>query len=337
MRLYFSVFGAAITLSQLPVTEVLLVLSLAAMFIASFLAIYEDSIERMLAYSSVAQIGYITLGIAIANQSGLTGSIVHILNHAVMKAALFAAIGAVVYRIGTSRLSNLGGLGQVMPLTMAAFVIGGLSIVGVPGTVGFVSKWYLGVGAMEENWWPVVFLMVASSLISVIYIGRVVEVAYFRPVSEHCAKATEPPLSMLLPILLLAAATIYFGFETTWTGDVAGKSRRAATRRAEAMTGLHPSDLILTLDPHYLWRPHALIPVFHRSPNLREGVTIIAAVALWITVLDLVPHIIDGARPTALNFEIVPGLGLAFQVEPLGHALWPGRIDACGSSIRSTP
>ncbi|MGI9423628.1 MAG: monovalent cation/H+ antiporter subunit D family protein [Hyphomicrobiaceae bacterium] len=224
MRLYFSVFGAAITLSQLPVTEVLLILSLAAMFIASFLAIYEDSIERMLAYSSVAQIGYITLGIAIANQSGLTGSIVHILNHAVMKAALFAAIGAVVYRIGTSRLSNLGGLGQVMPLTMAAFVIGGLSIVGVPGTVGFVSKWYLGVGAMEENWWPVVFLMVASSLISVIYIGRVVEVAYFRPVSEHCAKATEPPLSMLLPILLLAAATIYFGFETTWTGDVAGRA-----------------------------------------------------------------------------------------------------------------
>ncbi|MGI9423629.1 MAG: proton-conducting transporter membrane subunit, partial [Hyphomicrobiaceae bacterium] len=83
------------------------------------------------------------------------------------------------------------------------------------------------------------------------------------------------------------------------------------------MTGLHPSDLILVS----ILLPLAaafLIPVFHRSPNLREGVTIIAAVALWITVLDLVPHILDGARPTALNFEIVPGLGLAFQVEPLG-------------------
>ena len=224
IRLYFSVFGAAITLTKLPVTEILLALSLAAMFIASILAIYEDSIERMLAYSSVAQIGYITLGIAIANQAGLTGSIAHILNHAVMKAALFAAIGAVVYRIGTSRLSNLGGLGQTMPFTMAAFVIGGLSLIGVPGTVGFVSKWYLAVGAIENGWWPVVFLMMISSLVSVIYIGRVVEVAYFRPVSEHCAKAKEPPASMLIPILVLAAATIYFGVETSWTGDVAGKA-----------------------------------------------------------------------------------------------------------------
>ena len=194
------------------------------MFIASILAVYEDNIERMLAYSSVAQIGYITLGIAIANQSGLTGSIVHILNHAVMKATLFAAIGAVVYRLGTSRLSDLGGLGRAMPLTMAAFVVGGLSIIGVPGTAGFVSKWYLGVGAMEQQWWPVVFMMVASSLVSVIYIGRVVEVAYFRPVSEQCQKATEPPLSMLIPILLMAAATIYFGLETNWSGDIAGKA-----------------------------------------------------------------------------------------------------------------
>lgn len=224
LRLYFSVFGAAISLTQLPVTEVLLVLSLAAMFIASVLAVYEDSIERMLAYSSVAQIGYITLGIAIANQSGLTGSIVHILNHAVMKATLFAAIGAVVYSIGTSRISELGGLGQKMPLTMAAFVIGGLSIIGVPGTAGFISKWYLGVGAIEQTWWPVVFMMVASSVISVIYIGRVVEVAYFRPVSASCQEAKEPPLSMLIPILVLAAATIYFGFETSWTGDIAGKA-----------------------------------------------------------------------------------------------------------------
>ncbi len=224
LRLYFFVFGAAISLSQLPVTEVILVLSLAAMFIASVLAIYEDRIARMLAYSSVAQIGYITLGIAIANKAGLTGSIVHLVNHGIMKAALFAAIGAVLFRIGTDRLSALGGLGTKMPLTMAVFVIGGLSIIGVPGTVGFVSKWYLGVGALEEGWWPIVLAMMTSSLIAVIYIGRVIEVAYFKPASERCADAKEPPLSMMLPMLLLAAATLYFGLETSWTGDVAGKA-----------------------------------------------------------------------------------------------------------------
>ena len=224
LRLYFSVFGAAISLSQLPVTEVLLALSLAAMFIASLLAIYEDRIQKMLAYSSVAQIGYITLGIAIANDAGLTGSIVHLVNHGIMKAALFAAIGAVAFRIGTDKLSELGGLGTRMPVTMAAFVIGGLSIIGVPGTVGFVSKWYLGVGAVNEGWWQIAVAMMISSLIAVIYIGRVIEVAYCKPVSERCGEAKEPPLSMLLPIIVLAAATVYFGLETSWTGDVAGKA-----------------------------------------------------------------------------------------------------------------
>jgi len=224
LRLYFSVFGVAISLSQLPVTEVILVLSLAAMFIASVLAIYEDRVARMLAYSSVAQIGYITLGIAIANKAGLTGSIVHIVNHGIMKAALFAAVGAVAFRMGTDRLSQLGGIGNKMPLTMAAFVIGGLSIIGVPGTVGFISKWYLGVGAMEIGWWPIVLAMMASSLIAVIYIGRVIEVAYFRPLSEKCTNAKEPPLSMLAPIIILALATVYFGLETSWTGEIAGKA-----------------------------------------------------------------------------------------------------------------
>lgn len=223
LRIYFSLFGTAISLTNLPVTEMLLVLSIAAMFIASILAIYEDNIERMLAYSSVAQIGYITLGIALANQSGVAGSVVHLMNHAVMKAALFAAIGAILYRVGTARMSELGGIGHKMPITMAAFVLAGLSIIGVPGTAGFISKWYLGVGAVEHGWWSVAFLIVASSLISVIYIGRFVEVAYFRPVSEASEKGREPPASMLLSILVFTGLTIYIGLDTAWSGQLAEK------------------------------------------------------------------------------------------------------------------
>jgi multicomponent Na+:H+ antiporter subunit D len=221
LRIYFSVFGVAISLTSLPVTEMLLGLSLAAMFVASVIAVYENNIERMLAYSSVAQIGYITLGIAIANQSGVTGALVHIINHAAMKAALFAAIGAVVYRIGTARLNELGGIGHKMPLTMAAFVIAGLGLVGVPGTAGFISKWYLGVGAIEHGWWPVAFLIVASSLIAVLYVGRVVEAAYFRPVSDKCKAASDPPVSMLITIFAFTALTIYIGIDTTWSAQLA--------------------------------------------------------------------------------------------------------------------
>jgi multicomponent Na+:H+ antiporter subunit D len=221
IRIWFSVFGVALSFETLPVAEVLLVLSVAAMFLASFSAVFEKHGKRMLAYSSVAQIGYITLGISLVNQAGLTSSIVHLFNHAVTKAALFLALGAVFYRIGSLRISDFAGLGRTMPLTMAAFVIGGLSIIGVPGTAGFISKWYLAVGALEKGYWPLLFLIVLSSLIAVVYIGRVVEVAYFREGSGRAAEAKEPPLSMLVPTLVLAAATIYFGIDTRATVDIA--------------------------------------------------------------------------------------------------------------------
>jgi len=224
LRYIFTIFGAAIIFTRLPVAEIFLILSLAAMFGASIVALYQDNVKRMLAYSSVAQIGYITLGIAIANKTGLTGGIVHLFNHALMKGALFMAIGAVFYRIGSVRIDDLAGIGKRMPITMGAFVIAGLSIIGAPGTVGFVSKWYLGLGAMEHGWWWLVFLLVASSLISVVYIGRVIEVVWFRPLSKAARRAKEPPLSMLLPTLLLSAATIYFGFDTSVTAGIAGRA-----------------------------------------------------------------------------------------------------------------
>jgi multicomponent Na+:H+ antiporter subunit D len=223
LRFLFSVFGVAVGAGALQISDLLLALSLAAMFIASILAVYEENVKRMLAYSSVAQIGYITFGISLANTSGLTGGVVHLFNHAVMKGAVFLALGAVAYRLGTVKLADLGGIGRTMPLTCAAFVIGGLGIIGTPGTVGFISKWYLAVGALDRGWWPLVFLIVASSLISVIYIGRVVEVAYFRTPSGACLTAKDPPLNMLLPILLLGVATVYFGIDTELTVGIAGR------------------------------------------------------------------------------------------------------------------
>src|SRR5690606_19223006 len=145
LRFFFTVFGLQFLFESLPVGEIFIALSIAAMFGASLVAIFQEDIKRMLAYSSVAQIGYITLGIGLANQAGLTGSIVHLFNHAIMKAALFMAIGAVFYRIGSVKIDDMAGIGRKMPATMGGFVIAGLAIVGTPGTVGFISKWYLAV------------------------------------------------------------------------------------------------------------------------------------------------------------------------------------------------
>jgi multicomponent Na+:H+ antiporter subunit D len=227
VRYIFSVFGVAIDFRALPITEVLLALSLAAMFIASIIAVFEANLKRMLAYSSVAQIGYITLGIALANQTGLTGGLAHLFNHAVMKAALFLALGAVFFRAGTVMLDDLAGIGRKMPITMTAFAVAGFGLVGTPGTAGFISKWYLALGALDKGWWVLVFLIVASSLIALVYVGRVVEVAWLRQPSPKLAKVSDPPLSMLLPLVALAAATVYFGFDTKLTAGVAGTAAKS--------------------------------------------------------------------------------------------------------------
>ena len=221
IRYYYPVFGAAVDLGGLPFNDIIIVLSVAAMFVASLIAVFEKDLKRMLAFSSVAQIGYITLGIGLADWAGLTGGLVHLVNHALMKAALFLAVGAVVYRIGTAKLDDLAGLGRKMPLTMIAFTIAGFGLIGTPGTSGFISKWYLALGAVDRGWWLLVFLLVGSSLIAFVYVGRVLEIVWLRAPSPKVAEATDPPASMLIPILILAAATIWFGFDTQWTVGIA--------------------------------------------------------------------------------------------------------------------
>ena len=224
IRYLFSVFGAHFIFAEMPLTPILITLSIAAIFGAGTVAVFQSDVKRMFAYSSVAQIGYITLGIAIATQTGLTGGIVHILNHGLIKGGLFMALGAVVLRTGSCAIDDLAGIGRTMPLTLAAFVIAGLSLIGVPGTVGFVSKWYLVVAAFEQGWWWLSFLIVASSLLTVVYVGRVIEAAWFRAPSAAAAKASEAPPTMLVPIWLLAGAAIYFGLDTGLTAGIAGKA-----------------------------------------------------------------------------------------------------------------
>ncbi len=162
----------------------------------------------------------------MANVLGLTGSIVHIINHGIMKAALFLALGAVFFRINSVRFSDVCGIGRSMPITMGALTVAGLGIIGVPGTAGFISKWYLATGALENGSWLIVALIVGSSGISVVYIGRILEAVWFTAPTAQASAAKDPPLSMSVPLLILAIATIYFGFDTRFT---AGLSNMAAS------------------------------------------------------------------------------------------------------------
>jgi multicomponent Na+:H+ antiporter subunit D len=191
------------------------------------MAIRQSTLKRVLAYSSVAQIGYITLGFALANEQGLTGSLIHIFNHALMKSGLFLAAGIVVYRLGDTELSYLQGLGRKMPWTAAAVTAGGLGLIGVPLTSGFVSKWYLVTGALDRGFLTLAGVVLLGSLLAVIYVWRIVEVMYFRPPQEGEREVKEAPWSMVLPVWVLIGASLYFGIDASLSSHLANGAARA--------------------------------------------------------------------------------------------------------------
>jgi len=223
VRFFFTVFGAAYTYEVLALDNLLIPFSVVAILVCSTVAIFQTDVKRLLAYSSIAQICYIILGIGLGSETGLTAGLVHLFNHAVTKGALFLALGCVVLRVGTPRLDALAGLGRAMPWTMFAFVLAGLSLIGVPLTAGFVSKWYLVQAALEADAWYLAVVVLASSLLALVYVWRVVEAAYLRPVPEGAPSlaAREAPLSMLIPTWILAGASVYFGIDTSLNVGVA--------------------------------------------------------------------------------------------------------------------
>ena len=226
LRFVFTLFGSDFALDVTFLAEFLMALALVGVFAASITAIFQNNVKRMLAYSSVAQVGYMLLGVSFFSVTGLTGGIVHLFNHAIMKGALFMALGAVFYRLGSVHIDRMRGLGKQMPLTMFAFVLGGLSLIGLPLTVGFISKWYLILAALERGWWPIAGLILLSSLLAVAYIWRVVEAAYFRDPEPHHPRATEAPPALLVPTWILVLANFYFGIDTSVTVGIADNAAK---------------------------------------------------------------------------------------------------------------
>ena len=225
LRFMFTIFRPSF-LEELNVLNfVILPLSIAAMIIASMIAIFQKDFKGLLAYSSIAQVGYILLGISIMSESGLTAAIIHLFNHGITKVALFMVAGAYVIKRGGSLLTNLQGAGFTMPWTSAATVVGCLSLIGVPGTAGFISKWILVEAAIENGKWPLAIVIIFSSLLAVVYCGRLIETLYFKNGNDETV-VNEAPLTMLISIWIASLACIYFGLSTDITisvSDLAAK------------------------------------------------------------------------------------------------------------------
>jgi multicomponent Na+:H+ antiporter subunit D len=225
LRFFFTVFGIHFSFNNMHVGGPLMLLAVAAILVASLVAIFQNNVKRMLAYSSVAQIGYIILGISLATSDGVTAGMIHLFNHALIKCALFLALGCIFLRLGSVELKDMHGLARQMPWTMAAFVAGGLSLIGLPLTAGFISKWYLVSAVLVDGYWPLAVLVLMSSLLALMYIWRVVEAAYFHVPGASMHRVREAPASMLIPLWLLIGANLYAGINTTL---ITGMARQGA-------------------------------------------------------------------------------------------------------------
>lgn len=215
IRLLVFVFGGPLVADELPVADVVMWLSAIGIIYGSILAIAQRELKRMLAYSSVAQVGYIGLGIGLANPVALIGAVLHVVNHAVMKGALFLVAGIMRARLGHTDIGRIDAtVTRRLPWTMAVFTVGALSMIGIPPTAGFFSKWYLASGAVDRGLWIMVVVIMVSSLLNAVYFFRVLERAYLRPTDDESVEAVvrdEARPAMLVPALVLAVGILALG------------------------------------------------------------------------------------------------------------------------------
>ena len=183
-------------------------------------ALAQKNLKRMFCYIVVSEIGYMMGGAWLGNSAGMTGAILHIFNDAVMTLCLFLCAGSIYYRTRALELDRLKGLFQKMPVTMACFVAGALSIIGVPPTCGFFSKWYLISGGLAAGQYVFVVALLFSSLVNAVLFFRVIEISYYGDFEAHHghgssgAAIMESPASMLVPLIVVSMGLIVVGLYT---------------------------------------------------------------------------------------------------------------------------
>lgn len=210
------IFGLDL-LKTLPTTDVLLYLAAATVIIASIVAMRQDNLKARLAYSTVSQLGYITIGALLATSAGALGGAMHIAMHAFGKITLFFCAGAIMVATHKTEISQMRGLGRQMPITMIAFFIGALSIIGLPPTGGTWSKWYLMIGAIDSEKWLIMIVLMLSSLLNIAYLLPIPIRAFLvndEDGQESEVKIKEAPLLSLLAISITALGCIVLFFYT---------------------------------------------------------------------------------------------------------------------------
>lgn len=208
VRLSYFIFGAGI-IKALHVNIFLSILIAISILLGSILALHQENLKKRLAYSTISQLGYVLLGIVLLNQEAFVGSMLHLINHALIKIVLFFCVGAIMYTTGKTDISQIRGIGKQMPITMGCFGIAAISLIGIPPTNGFVSKWYLAQGGLTAGKMIFPAILLFSALLTALYLLPVITEAFFKK-GEHTT-AKEAPIKMLIPIVIITIIVVFLG------------------------------------------------------------------------------------------------------------------------------
>lgn len=211
-KILFRLYGVAL-LEELNIPIILTILASVGMIMGSMFAMAQKDIKRMLGYSSVAQMGYIVLGISLFSYLGLRAAFFHITSHALLKSALFLSVGAVIYKQKERRLNRYDGMGKLMPLSMGVFAIASLGMIGIPITSGFISKYNLGLAALDANQTILIGVLVLSGLLNAMYYLPILIQAFLKEPKTpvYLIKLEKIPLTMMLPVAVLGLAILFLG------------------------------------------------------------------------------------------------------------------------------
>ena len=210
LRVFFFIFGLN-AMRALGADRLALAAAAVTMLVGSLLALGQNNLKARLAFSTVSQLSYIILGAALLNPLGVMGGVAHITNHAVSKITLFFCAGSIYVSTHKTEISQMSGLARRMPWTMAAFALSSLSIVGIPLTSGFVSKWYLALGAVDRHNLTLLAVLLVSSLLAAAYLGQILYKAYFELETQpNHGEVREVPW-IVVPLTITAAASLLLG------------------------------------------------------------------------------------------------------------------------------
>jgi len=210
IRLSYFVFGADLV-EKIQGNVYISILVAITILMGSLLALHQDHLKKRLAYSTISQLGYILLGIVILNKNALVGGILHLVNHAVIKITLFFCVGAIYIASGKKYIHEIKGIGREMPVLMWCFAIASFSLIGIPPSNGFVSKWYLALGGLGANKALFVVLLMLSAFLTAGYLLPIVVTAFFQAPDE--TEEPSEPISryMMAPIVILTGVTVLLG------------------------------------------------------------------------------------------------------------------------------